>query len=112
MGLVTEQGQLEALFERIRAGDRGISGRAADRAHDAIEACLDFGIPVARPSIDRRAIVLTWTIRRGRTLVWYAEDEWRPARVVQQGDPAASHWADVGETADLAAILREELGEA
>lgn len=104
---------LDVLFERMRDARRPAPFDAQVMAERAIVACMEYGLPEVRNSIDNRALVLTWRISPLRSLVWYAEegDELRPARVVQRNDPSLSVWADVGAIDDLVDILREELGE-
>jgi hypothetical protein len=83
-----------------------------DRAEAAVQATIGLAPVALRLNLSERSLVLTWTLGPGRVMTWYVDDDegWRPARVVQQAEPARSHWADVGGVPDLVAILREELG--
>jgi hypothetical protein len=93
------------LFKRL-------SAETLDRAEAVVKATIGLAAPAIRINLSEGSLILTWRVGPGRTLVWYASDgdEWSPARVVQQAEPARSHWADVGGASDLVAILREELG--
>jgi hypothetical protein len=107
--MMTNDPPIEEAFYRQRV--RPVDWAAEVRADEAREATAGLARLHTRRSLNGD-VVLTWEIAHGRTLVWYAQADggWRPARVVQQGDPRRTHWADVGAVEDLAAILREEMG--
>jgi hypothetical protein len=104
-------GRVSDPLASLRSEPR-VAPEAIDRAGEAIAATEHLVDVRVHLNLTRRSVVLIWPLRPGRHLVWYADadEEWRPARVVQVGDGARSHWAPVGEIGDLVAILREELG--